>query len=127
MSVTCFVGRILKLLLHWINGKEKSLIPWVKNKVVAMRKVVEREKRYFVKSEINPADIPTRLASNPSDCFSGCWFDGPQTLWSKEMEAHEAGVGSVDFNSLVRRVEVELPNEVLNFSCAAAEGMPNPR
>ena len=49
-----------EVALCWIRGKERSWEPWVENRVVAIRKVVERERWNFVKGELNPADIPTR-------------------------------------------------------------------
>ena len=46
--MTFFVGRILWLLLAFgyslVKGKEKSWEAWVENRVVAIRKVVDREK-----------------------------------------------------------------------------------
>ena len=33
-----------EVALCWINGKEKSWEPWIENRVVAIRKVVDREK-----------------------------------------------------------------------------------
>ncbi len=94
-----------EVALCWINGKEKSWEPWVENKVVAIRKVVDRTKWNFVKGELNPADIPTKLSSNLVECFSGCWFDGPVMLSSQVVESH-AGRG--DEISLVGREELEL-------------------
>ena len=69
-----------EVALCWINGKEKSWAHWVENRVVAIRKVVDRTKWNFVKGELNPADIPTRLSSNLVESFSGCWFGGPVML-----------------------------------------------
>ena len=59
-----------EVALCWIRGKKKSWEPWVENRVVAIRKVVERERWNFVKGELNPADIPTRISSNLLECFA---------------------------------------------------------
>ena len=53
-----------EVALCWVNGKEKSWEPWIENRVVAIRKVVDCEKWHFVEGEVNPADIPTRLSSS---------------------------------------------------------------
>ena len=64
--------------------KEKSWEPWIETRVVAIRKVVDREKLHFVKGEVNPAeDNPTRLSSSLKEGFSGCRFRGPLMLWSQ--------------------------------------------
>lgn len=42
------VGRVREIALCWINGKEKSWKLWVENRVVAVKKVVGREKLQFV-------------------------------------------------------------------------------
>jgi hypothetical protein len=39
--------------------------------VVAIRKVVARDQWKFIKGELNPADVPTRISSNLVECFSG--------------------------------------------------------
>ena len=53
-----------KVALCWITGKEKSWKAWVENRVVSIRSVVVRDRWHFVKGEINPADVPTRISSN---------------------------------------------------------------
>ena len=60
-----------EVALYWVNGKKKSWEPWTENRVVAIRKVVDREKWQFVKGEVNPADVPTWLSSNLNEGFSG--------------------------------------------------------
>ena len=58
-----------EVTLAWIRGKEKCWEPWVENRVVAIRKVIDRSRRNFVKCEVNPGDIPTRMSSNLTECF----------------------------------------------------------
>lgn len=43
-----------EVALSWIRGKERSWEPWVENRVVAIRKVVDRDRWNFVKGELNP-------------------------------------------------------------------------
>ena len=69
-----------RVSLAWIRGKERSWKPWVENRVVEIRKVVGREKWNYVKSECNPADIPTRSAKSLNECFDSLWFNGPSFL-----------------------------------------------
>ena len=76
-----------KVALCWIMGKEKSWKAWVENRVVSIRSVVGRDRWHFVKGEINPADVPTRISSNHNECFDGCWFSGPSFLLSQHFES----------------------------------------
>ena len=58
-NICCWSGS--EVALCWIKGKEKSWIPQVKNQVVNIRKVVDRDRWFHVESVHNPADIPTRV------------------------------------------------------------------
>ena len=73
---------------------------------------MDRTKWNFVKGELNPADIPTRLSSNLVECFSGCWFEGPVMLWSQDVGSC---VGRSDEISLVGREESVVPSPVVNI------------
>ena len=79
-----------EIALCWIKGKEKCWKPWVENRVVKVRKVVDRKKRFHVKSEDNPADFPTR----PFERYSEIWEKGPRFLLNssynvKPFECHD--------------------------------------
>lgn len=52
----------------------------MENMVITIRTVVNRNRWNFVKAELNPADIPTRVSSNVIESFSGCWFQAPSML-----------------------------------------------
>ena len=65
-----------KIALCWIRGKEKCWKPWVENRVVRIRSVVDRKNWYHVKGELNPADFPTR----DFDLLSEMWTKGPSFL-----------------------------------------------
>ena len=71
-----------EIALCWIKGKEKDWKPWVENRAVKVRKVVERDKRFHVKSEENPADFPTR----PFDSYSEMWEKGPRFLLNSSIK-----------------------------------------
>lgn len=66
--------------LCWIEGKEKSWKPWVENRVVDVRKVVDRDKWFHIPGILNPADKPTRTVEDFVSLFSGVWFSGPSFL-----------------------------------------------
>ena len=53
-----FFGQMQKSLYM---GKEKSWTPWVENRVLEVRKDVDRCKWSHVAGEENPADIPTTV------------------------------------------------------------------
>ena len=47
--------------LCWVNGKELCWKPWVENRVVAIRKTVDRNRLGHTRGAVNPVDIPTRV------------------------------------------------------------------
>lgn len=55
--------------LYWINGKEKTWKPWVENRVVKIRNVVDRDCWFHVSGKLNPADGPTRMCNDFNDFF----------------------------------------------------------
>ena len=65
-----------RVVLSWIWSKEKQWEAWLENRVVNIRKIVDRTKLHFVRGDENPADIPMRIASNLGECFAGSWFSG---------------------------------------------------
>ncbi|XP_028403430.1 uncharacterized protein LOC114526129 [Dendronephthya gigantea] len=76
-----------EVALCWIRGKEKCWKPWVENRVVSIRSVVDRDRWHFVKGDVNPADIPTRISVTLNECFTGRWFSGPSFLLSQHFES----------------------------------------
>ena len=82
-----------EVALCWIKGKEKSWRPWVENRVVNIRKVVDRDRWFHVEGVHNPADIPTRVVSCEESLRK--WFDGPEILYKEN-------VMSVEFDAKVK-------------------------
>ena len=80
-----------KVVLYWIKGKEKSWRPWVKNRVVNIRKVVDRDRWFHVEDVYNPADVPTRVISCEESLRK--WFDGPVILYRENVMSTEFDVG----------------------------------
>ena len=72
-----------EVAICWIKGKEKTWKPWVENRVVSIRKVVDRDCWSHVAGIVNPADIPTRMCNN---FVEGRWFLGPEYLLSFDFE-----------------------------------------
>lgn len=70
-----------QVALCWLKGKSKSWKPWVENRVVNIRKVVDSDDWSYVPGKDNPADIPTRVCEL-SDFDR--WFVGPEVLRSCE-------------------------------------------
>ena len=67
--------------------------------MVEIRKVVDRAGWRYVKSGLNPADVPTRISSDICESFAGCWFAGPSFLLSvkeyAEAEVESSGGGEI--------------------------------
>ena len=107
-----------KVALCWIQGKEKSWKAWVENRVVSIRSVVGRDRWCFVKGEINPADVPTRISANLNECFDGCWFSGPSFLLSQHFESSGEDISTDGTNgNTVDEVNAEAVGVVGLTSC----------
>ena len=52
-----------EVALCWIKDKEKSWRPWIENRVVNVRKMVDRDRWLHVEGVHNPADIFTSVVS----------------------------------------------------------------
>ena len=57
-----------------MKGKEKGWKPRVENRVVNIRKIIDKDSWYHISGANNPADIPT-LVCKINYCER--WFDGP--------------------------------------------------
>ena len=80
-----------EVALCWIKGKEKSWRPWVENRVVNIRKVVDRDRWFHVEGVHNPADIPTRVVSCEESLRK--WLDGPEILYKENVMSVEFDAG----------------------------------
>ena len=80
-----------EVALCWIKGKEKSWRPWVENRVVNIRKVVVRDRWFYVEGVHNPADIPTRVFSCEESLRK--WLDGPEILYKENVMSVEFDAG----------------------------------
>ena len=99
-SVYCWADS--EVALCWIKGKEKCWKPWVENRVVIIRNVVDKDKWYHISGKNNPADIPTRICK--LNDFER-WFEGPQFLYS------DVDVSKFDVDEKMKLVEAVVQNE----------------
>ncbi|XP_066930927.1 uncharacterized protein [Clytia hemisphaerica] len=73
-----------KVALCWIKGNRKTWKPWVENRVVSARKVVQKADWHHIPGKDNPADIPTRMVPQFKDAFCEKWFKGPEILFDED-------------------------------------------
>ena len=105
-----------EVALCWIKDKEKSWRPWVENRVVNIRKVVDRDRWFHVEGVHNPADIPTRVVS----CEEGLgkWLDGPEILYKENVMSVEFDVGR-RLKLVDEMVKIELKGKGFSRLCDA--------
>ena len=58
-SVYCWSDS--EVALYWVKGKEKCWKPWMENRVVSIRNIINNDNWYYISGLNNPADIPTRV------------------------------------------------------------------
>ena len=80
-SISCWSDS--QVALCWLKGKTKTWKPWVENRVVKVRKIVDSCDWFYVRSSVNPADIPTRICEKKD--FER-WFKGPDFLFDVDFE-----------------------------------------
>ena len=100
MVTIVFLGRVVvedifcwtdsRVALSWICGKDMQWEAWVENRVVNIRKIVDRTKWHFTRGDENPADIPTRMASNLGERFAGSWFSGLPLLSQTRLQVNDS-------------------------------------
>jgi len=66
-----------EVALFWIKGKEKTWKLWVENRVVKIRKVVDRDNWFHVPRKLNPTDGPARMCQDFNEFFTEEWFKRP--------------------------------------------------
>ena len=99
-----------EVALCWIKGKEKSWRPWVEIRVLNIRKVVDRDRWFYVEGVHNPADIPTRVVSFEESLRK--WLDDPEILYKQNVRSVEFDAGK-RLRLVDEIVESELKGKVL--------------
>ena len=68
-----------QISLAWVKAVDKEFKTFVQNRVVEIRKNVEKDKWFYCRSQENPADIITRL-NEFSLINEKLWWNGPEFL-----------------------------------------------
>ena len=62
-----------------MKGKEKCWKPWVENREVSIRNIINKDSWYHISGVNTLSDIPTRVCKIND---FGRWFDGPHFLYT---------------------------------------------
>ena len=68
--------------LAWIKSEDKVFKPFVQNRVTSIRENVRGKDWYYCRTDVNPADIATRVGGDPN---SDLWRYGPDFLYQPSM------------------------------------------
>ena len=99
-SVYCWSDS--EVALCWAKEKEKCEKPWVENRVVSIRNMIDKDSWYHISGVNNPADVPTRVCK--INDFER-WFDGPQFLYT------DIDVSKFDAKERLKLVEAVVQND----------------
>ena len=83
-------------VLHWIQSDNRNWTPFVLNRVLEIHKLTRAKAWRYVRSERNPADVPTRPISGQDLAANKMWLHGPTFL-------HDGTIDSGD------KIEVDQP------------------
>ncbi|XP_066925606.1 uncharacterized protein [Clytia hemisphaerica] len=105
-----------RVALCWIKGNRKTWKPWVENRVVSARKVVQKEDWHHIPGKDNPADIPTRMVPQFKDAFSFFFLSNESSLLDTDKSdvLSEARNRFVDFDGRSSYDPFECKDEVLS-------------
>ena len=71
-----------QIVLYWINNRRSELKSWVRNRVVEVTRLTNREKWFFIDTENNISDLGTRKGAKMTDVDQNSpWINGPE--WAK--------------------------------------------
>ena len=96
-TISCYTNS--QICLAWICSLEKEFKTFVQNRVLEIRNSLSRDKWFYCRLELNPADLLTR--TNLDNLSSHIWFEGPTFLYN---EQNDLGY----FNSPENRNESQL-------------------
>ena len=99
-SVYCWSDS--EVALCWAKEKEKCGKPWVENRVVSIRNMIDKDSWYHISGVNNPAGVPTRICK--INDFER-WFDGPQFLHT------DIDVSKFDAKERLKLVEAVVQND----------------
>ena len=71
-----------QIVLHWIDNDEKPLKPWVRNRVVEIKRITSKDQWFYVNTDDMIADLGTRKGATLQDVNQdSAWINGHQ--WMK--------------------------------------------
>lgn len=80
----CFAWTDSSIVLSWLRRHPTRWKTYIANRIVAIHSNVNQAIWQHVRSEDNPADVPSRSV-NPTDLLShGLWWNGPKWLLEPE-------------------------------------------
>eukprot|EP00794_Sanderia_malayensis_P001062 gene1062-biopygen292 len=66
-----------QIALYWIDGEDKPLKQWVRNRVIEIRRFTEKDQWYYISTNNMIADLGTRKGATIDDvCSSSEWING---------------------------------------------------
>ncbi|CAL8130036.1 unnamed protein product [Orchesella dallaii] len=77
-SIKCFTDSMI--VLKWISSSSRRWKTFVANRVAAIQELVPGDLWYHVRSEENPADLPSRGVNSEELINSRLWWHGPEWL-----------------------------------------------
>ena len=88
-EMDCKISRVLywtdsTSVLQYISNTEKCFKTYVANRVATIHHYTDVSQWRHVRSELNPADIPSRGIMPAQLCSSNLWFNGPEFLSQDE-------------------------------------------
>ena len=93
--------------LFWINTPPKKVKVYVQNRVGEIQRTTDPCQWHHVKSEENPADIPTRTISTEELVDSKLWWTGPDFL--KSEDTYPVFIPSTPTEEALKEVKEDYP------------------
>ena len=71
-----------QIVLYWINNSKLQLKQWVRNRIIEINRLTDRENWYYIESKNNITDLGTKKGAKLSDVsVDSVWVNGPN--WAK--------------------------------------------
>ena len=103
-----------KVTLCWIKEKCKWWKPWIENRVVSIRKVINEKLWNYVPTSCNPADIPTR-SNTFENLIKTRWYEGPHLLRNDDIQMYGFNAGEIlKLDEVIKETRKEFRGNVQN-------------
>ena len=101
-----------EISLYWIASQTKPLKPWVRNRVIEVLRFTELSDWFHVKSEDNPADLPTRKGAKLVDIDENSeWINGKPWMANRLEDLYETVLNDVNVVKLRTEQIAEVKKE----------------